>query len=150
MSVIVAGAVVAVGVVVAVALRSGSDEGAPPAVNSVAGNFRACLVRSSAGSPVSTAVWEALRKAAGGRVNAQTFVAPPGPPGVPYLNGVVGVGCDVVVVAEPGFVPVVEKVAAKAQRQRFLVVGGGSAAGNVEVVADAAAVSGWIGGHAGG
>jgi hypothetical protein len=44
-------------------------------------------------------------------------------------------------------IPSAENVAAKAKQQRFLIVGAGTAAGNVDVVAGAAEVSGWIAKH---
>lgn len=120
------------------------------AVNDVAGNFRACLLTS--GSSRGAAVWVVLqRSAATGKVNAQRFPAPAGKAdALPYVNGVVAVGCDVVVVADDGLVRVAESAAAKAKQQRFLLVGAGAAAGNVEVVAGPDEVSAWLSRHVAG
>ena len=117
-------------------------------VNDVAGNFRVCLLTSSDSSR-SAAVWAALQRAAAtGKVNAQRFPAPAGQANaMPYVNGVVAVGCGLVVVADDGLIRVVEAAAAKAQQQRFLVVGAGKAAGNLEVVSGPEDVSAWLSRH---
>jgi hypothetical protein len=144
-------AALALGVASALLLRGGDDRAAVAHANDVSGNFRACLVDRPAAADASAAAWQALQKAAAtGRVNAQEFPVPAGGGAAPYLNGVAGVGCNVVVVADKALTPAVSGVAAKAGQQRFLIVGKGTASGNVEVVADATGLSAWLASHAGG
>ncbi|GIF23427.1 hypothetical protein BJ973_004039 [Actinoplanes tereljensis] len=143
-------AVIAVGAVAVVVLRDDSGPEPVAPVNNVAGNFRACLVSTSGGSASSKRAWAELQDAAaGGRVNAQSFVAPASGSAGPYFNGLVGVGCDVVVVADAVLVPAATEVAAKAKQQRFLVVGKVQAGDNVEVLSDDADLSAWIARHVG-
>lgn len=121
----------------------------------MSGNFRACLLVPSghtAESSPRAAVWASLQRAAAkGRVNVQQFpVAGDAAHAGAYVNGAVAGDCDVVVAADAGLVGPVEKAASAAQQQRFLLVGGGTAAGNVDVVADAPAVSVWLSKHVAG
>jgi hypothetical protein len=147
--VLAVGVVFAAGEVAALLLRAGPSSDSVAPVSDVAGNYRVCLLTAAAGQAKPQAVWVAMQKAAAtGHVNAQQFPAPArGADSIPYINGVVGVGCDVVVVADDALIPSAENVAAKAKQQRFLIVGAGTAAGNVDVVAGAAEVSGWIAKH---
>jgi hypothetical protein len=147
----VAAGVLVVGAVALFLLRRGDEEAAATPANNVSGNFRACLVRAANGAGGSAA-WDALRKAAAtGRVNAQQFPVPvQGEVRAAQLNGLIGVGCDVVVVADKVLIPAVGDVAAKAKTQRFLIVGKGASSGNVEVLGDAAGLSAWISSHVGG
>jgi hypothetical protein len=133
-----------------------TEEPAPLApVNNVAGNYRACLL-SPIGidvPPSASQVWTGLQEAAaGGRVNAQQFPVPGSGAATvaPYVNGVVGQGCDVVVAADQSLVPAVEAAAKRVTEQRFLLVGVSLDLPNVATVPTAGDVSGWVVQRAGG
>jgi hypothetical protein len=150
MTAVAAGAVLVVAGLVWFCWPARDSPAAQPAVNNVAGNYRACLLSLTgdrAGASTTALVWKGLQKAAGGgRVNAQRIPVPAADvaSATPYVNGAIGQGCDVVVVADQALLPAVRAAARKTQTGRFLVVGVGPGLPNVESVADADLINAWV------
>lgn len=143
----VGGAVVlVVAAVVAIAVwPSPKAASSPPPRARVYNAFTVCLLTGPQGIAAGEAapVWAGVRQAADTlNDQAQYLAAVASPETVgsvtPFVNTLIQQRCGLVVAVGPAEVSAVEAVAPGSPHTRFMVVGGGSASSNVQVVADPA------------
>lgn len=140
--------VVVVGAVLAVVLWPSPSPAPyrPPARARVYKAFTICLLTGPQGVAGAEAapVWAGVEKASVATDDQAQFLAATGSPETvgsvtPYVNTLVQQQCGLVVAVGAPEIAAVESVAAANRNVRFLVVGGGSSAVNVQVVGGSSA-----------
>jgi basic membrane lipoprotein Med (substrate-binding protein (PBP1-ABC) superfamily) len=143
-----AGALVVVGAILAVVLWPSPTPAPyrPPARARVYNSFTICLLTGPQGIAGAAAapVWAGVEKASNATDDQAQFLAATGSPETvgsvtPYVNTLVQQRCGLVVAVGVTEGAAVETVAAANPAVRFMIVGSGSAAANVQLVGDSSA-----------
>ncbi|HEX5404805.1 MAG TPA: hypothetical protein VFX16_21160 [Pseudonocardiaceae bacterium] len=114
--------VLGAGLTIGITRLDGHHDTQHVAYTNISGNFKACLLTTTADTQQTAPTWSAIQSTARRRaINAQHLVAPPGTASslVPYLNSLLSLNCQLIITAGADLVPALTTVAPLHPHQSF-------------------------------